>query len=276
MTDFSDKIFNEQWDKVYELISNDKTLISEIDSYDITCKRFYYGLVENGKEEYIPPFGQFSDLLKVVDACVNNGMKGKTIPQATAFQQIDQIKELLDHGHNIDEQDFGERTGLLVAAALNDFELVKFFVDNGAFVSFYDQDNLEAIDLTNSIEILDILAKNNGKTKQQRADDYDEYCIARESLNLHREANLKFIRAAKEGDLVKMQEALTNSTMPTITINHTDYESGNTALHYAVQNNDSNSIKFLTLNRIDTEKTNKQGITAKELALKLGYNDLFI
>lgn len=271
MTNFSDILFNEQWDKVFELISNDRTLISEIDPYDIASKRFYYGLVENGKEEHVSPFGKFSDLLKVVDTCVNNGMKGKTIPQATAFQQIDQIKELLEKGHNIDEQDFGERTGLLVAATLNDFERVKFFIDNGAFVSFYDQDNFEAIDLTNSIEIVDLLAKNNGKTKQQRANDYDEYCIARESLNLHREANLKFIRAAKEGDLAKMQDALTNNSMPSITINHTDKESGNTALHYAVQNNDAKTIEFLLLNRIETNKINRQGITAKELAIKLGH-----
>ena len=74
-----------------------------------------------------------------------------TIPQATAFQEIDQIKKLLDQGHSIDEQDFGKRTGLLVAATLNDFDLVEFFISNGAFVSFYDQDNFEAIEFATEI-----------------------------------------------------------------------------------------------------------------------------
>ena len=173
MNDIDDIVFNEQWDRVLEEISKDKNLIGRLEPYDLAWKRFQYQLADNGKEELIAPLGDFKDLLKIIDKCKNEGIVGQTIPQATAFQQLDQIKKLLKQGHNIDEQDFGERTGLLVAATLNDEQLVQFFIDNRAFVSFFDQDNFEAIDLTISNEIIELLARHGGKTKAQRRQDYD-------------------------------------------------------------------------------------------------------
>lgn len=275
MTELTDIFDNEQWDRVFEELFKNKELCSSIDPADLAWKRYQYQLAENGKSELVAPFGKKSDLLKVIELCKQQGMLGLTIPQATAFQQVEQIKNLLSNGHHIDEEEFCETTGLLVAAALNDYELVKYFIDNGAFVSFLDQDNNEAIDLTTSKEISDLLSKNKGKTKEQRADDYDAYCIARENLNDHREANISFIKAAQIGDLTRMKEALTNNTMPFITIDYTDYESGNTALHYAVIKNDSNAVKFLLANRIDTKKKNKQELTALELAKQIGNEKLF-
>ena len=160
MTDIDDLVFNEQWSIVLEEISKDKNLIGKIEPYDLAWKRFQYQLADNKKEELIAPFGDLKDLLKIIDKCKEEGMVGLTIPQATAFQQLDQIKKLIKQGHNIDEQDFGERTGLLVAATLNDVQLVQFFLDNGAFVSFFDQDNFEAIDLTTSKEIIELFLVN--------------------------------------------------------------------------------------------------------------------
>jgi ankyrin repeat protein len=142
MKDVEDIFFNEEWKKVLEVLIENKTLISKIAPFDSAWKRFQYQLAENGKEELIPPFESFSDLMKIIDSCKTEGLLGLTIPQATALQQLDQIKQLIDDGHKVDEQDFGERTGLLIAGSLNDFNLVKFFIDQGAFVSFYGQDNL--------------------------------------------------------------------------------------------------------------------------------------
>ncbi len=198
MKDIEDIIFNEQWDRVLDEISKDKNLIGQIEPYDLAWKRFQYQLAENGIEKLVPPFGNFTDLLKLIEICKKEGLIGLNIPQATAFQQLDQIKKLLGQGHKIDEQDFGERTGLLIASALNDLELVQFFINQGAFVSFYDQDNLEAIDMTSSSEIKDLLQSHNGKTEKQREKEYDEYCDAREHLNTLREINLSFIKGAEK------------------------------------------------------------------------------
>ena len=275
MNDITEIFDNEQWGKVFEKIFKNKDLVLSIDPADLAWKRFQYQLVENGKYDLVAPFGNFSDLLKIVEFCKGQGFLGLTIPQATAFQQPDQIKTLLANGHKIDEQEFGESTGLLVAAVLNDYELVEFFIDNGAFVSFYNQDSFEAIDLTTSQNIIDLLTKNKGKTKQQRSEVYNEYCDARGKLNDHREANLNFIIAAKNGDLVKMNEALTDNIMPFITIDFADNETGNTALHYAVLNKDQKVIDFLLSKRIDKNKANRKGITAQELAKQLGNEKLF-
>ena len=106
--------------------------------------------------------GNFMALLYLVEECKKNGMVGITLPQATVFKQIDQINKLLNEGHDVNEFDFGQRTGLMVAAVMNDFEMVKFLVEKGANNSFSDQDNFQASDLTTSKEIISFL-KPEGK-----------------------------------------------------------------------------------------------------------------
>jgi ankyrin repeat protein len=274
MKKIDDIVFNEQWDRVLEEISKDKNLIGRLELYDLAWKRFQYQLAVNGKEELIAPFGDLKDLLIIIDKCKDEGIVGLTIPQATAFQQLDQIKKLLKQGHNIDEQDFEERTGLLVAATLNDEQLVQFFIDNGAFVTFFDQNKFEAIDLTTSNEIIELLARHGGKTKAQRRQDYNEYCVAREKLNIQREINLSFMKAAEKGDLIQMLDALKESSMEFITLNFAYPINGWTALHYAAKNNDKKTFDFLVSKGIDTKKKNIDGLTAKELAKLLGHNEI--
>ena len=275
MIDIEDIFFNEEWEKVLEELTKDSTLISKITPSDLAWKRFQYQLAENGKEELIPPFGSFSDLLKIIDLCKTEGLLGLTIPQATALQQPDQIKQLINDGHKIDEQDFGERTGLLVAAALNDFSLVKFFIDQGAFVSFYDQDNLEAIDLTLSKEISDLLQTHNGKTEEQRKVEYNDYCDAREHLNILREINLSFMKGAETGNLELIKEALQKSSLDFMTLNFSYPINGWTALHYAAKNNDKKTFDFLVAKGIDKSKKNLEGLTAMDIAKQMGHKEIY-
>jgi len=275
MEEFEDIIFNEQWDKALELISENKELISELNPYDISWKIFYYQLVENGKEKHIPPFGKKSDLMKIVDLCLNNGIKGRNLPQATAFKDKNQINHLLSNGHKINEEEFGERTALMVASALNDMELVDFLIKKNANVSHFDQDNLEAIDLTSSKEIKELLNSKGGKTEQERDKEYDEYCNAREHLNESREINLSFMKGAENGNLEQLENSLKQSKLKTFTINFAYPINGWTALHYAVRNNDKIIIGFLIKNGIDIEKRNIDGLTAKDLAKQLERTNLF-
>lgn len=270
MKNIENIFLNEDWNSFIEAITENKDIVSTIDPADLAWKRFQYQLSENGKIDLFPPFGNFTELLKVTEYCKSNGLLGLTIPQAAAFQQVGQIKHLLSQGHNIDEQDFGETTGLLIASALNDYNLVKFFIDNGAFVSFFDQENFEAIDLTVSSDIIQLLKQYGGKTKQQRQQDYDEYCDAREKLNILREVNLSFMKGAEEGNIKQMEEALQNSSMDFLTLNFAHPINGWTALHYAVKNNDKSAFDFLINKGIDITKKNLDGLTAMELANNLG------
>lgn len=275
MEKFENSIFNEQWDKALEFISKDENLIFELNPYDISWKIFYYSLVENGKEKHIPPFGKKTDLNKLVEICKVNGITGKNLPQATAFKDKNQINFLLENGHKINEEDFGERTALIVASALNDKELVSFLIKKNANVSHFDQDNLEAIDFTTSNEIIEILKANGGKTEQERDKEYDDYCNARESLNESREINLSFMKSAENGNFEKLEKALNQSKIKTLTLNFAYPINGWTALHYAVKNNDKKSVKFLIENGIDIEKRNLDNLTAKELAEQLERTNLF-
>ncbi len=128
MNDIDDIIINEQWDRVLEEISKDKNLIGRLEPYDLAWKRFQYQLADNGKEELIAPFGDFKDLLKIIDKCKEEGIVGLTIPQATAFQQIDQIKKLITQGHNIDPQVinflFSYQKGWLIYTPIMLFSLI--------------------------------------------------------------------------------------------------------------------------------------------------------
>lgn len=71
-------------------------------------------------------------------------------------------------GHSIDEEDFGERTGLMVAAAFNNYELTSLLLGKGASISHYDQDNMEAIDFTIDKRIIEFLYSAGGRTKEQK------------------------------------------------------------------------------------------------------------
>lgn len=119
MTILQEYIYIERWDKVFELTSKDNSLINEIDPFELAFKVFQYALVDKGKEEYYYDYSSYDDLKKTVFFCKQFGLKPKTIPQAAAFQDIDSIKALLADGHDIDERDFGERTGLIISALLD-------------------------------------------------------------------------------------------------------------------------------------------------------------
>lgn len=183
MTKLQDHIDDEQWNKVFGLISNDNSLYKHIEPYDVAWKLFYYSLVANKKEEQISPFVDFEILKQVATLCKKNGIQGQTIPQATAFQDKERIISLLQSGHKIDEEDFGDRTAIVVAATLNDYDLTSFLIEQNCNVSHSGQDNFEAIDFTTSDEIIELLHLHNGKTKEERKKEFDEYCEAKEYWN---------------------------------------------------------------------------------------------
>ena len=179
----------ERWDKVHEMLSREKELIIQINAQDLAWKIFQYALAANGKDRLVPPFGEYVDLKKVISLCKKNGMTADSIPEAALLQDLSRIKQLLASGHKIDEHTLGERTGLLVSAAIDDLQLVEFFLDNNALVSFDDIENLEAIDYATDEKIIEFLKSKGGKTKEQRKEEYDAYCVATEQMNIVREIN---------------------------------------------------------------------------------------
>ncbi|MFT4801901.1 MAG: ankyrin repeat protein [Flavobacteriaceae bacterium] len=211
MEDFKYAIDNEHWGKALEFISKDKSLISKIPIDDIANELIRYALVENGIEEHVPPFGKYSDLKKLSDLCIDSGMKGKSLPHSTAFRDLTQIDSLLLKGHKIDEIDHFERTALMVASALNDIDLVQFIIDKKADISFTDYEGMEAIDLTISLEIIELLKLKGGKTKQEHEKEDEEMYRGIYEWNFERDIRFIIFEGIKTGYIKLMEEALKES-----------------------------------------------------------------
>lgn len=256
----------EQWDKVLEMLSTNNKLVTEVDTEYLAMKNFQYALVANAKEQHVFSYADPGKLKKTISFCRRHGLLTDNIASAASFQDIDRIEYLFANGHQVDEHSFGERTGLIVAAALNDLQLVKFFLSKDALVSFTDYENNEAIDYTTHTEIIQLLKSNGGKTKEERKQDYNEYCDAREKLNALREVNYSFINAVKTGSIYKMNEVLNESSMNFWTLNCDFGENRKTALHLAVENNDLDIVKFLLNKGINKNAKTADGLTALDVA----------
>lgn len=273
MTTLQDHIDIEHWDKVLELISKDNSLVKDIDPYDLAWKVVQYALVEKGEEKYHYDYCSYDYLKKTVQKCKQLGLIAKTIPQATAFQCIETIKLLLDEGHNIDEQDFGERTGLIVCSLLNDLVLTNFFIDNKAWINFFDQDNLEAIDYTTDENIFNLLKSLGAQTKTERNKVMDEYYDAVEVMNDMRSTQMEFMEGAENGDIAKMEIALKkpkgfwvlNGSLPV---------NGKTALHLATEKNRIEATRYLLERGLDKNKADLNGETPFELAKRLKLTEI--
>jgi len=273
MTTLQDYIDIEKWDKVYELVSMDNSLIKDIDSYDLAWKVVQYALVEKGDENYYYDYCSLDDLNKLVKKCKELGIAARTIPQAAAFQDLDTIKLLLEKGHNVDEQDFGERTGLIVSSLLNDITLCQFLIDNEAWVNFYDQDSLEAIDYTTDADILNLLKSLGGQTKSERDELMNDYYDAVDVMNDMRSTQMEFMEGAESGDIQKMESALKRPKGFWV-LNGSWPVNGKTALHLATERNRIEATKFLITKGLDINKPDLSGETPLQIAKRLNLTEI--
>lgn len=273
MKTIQDYIEIEKWDQVFDLVLNDNSLIQEIDPYDLSWKVFHYTLVEKGDEEYYYDYCSYEDLKRTIKKCIELGLAPKTIPQAAAFQDIDKIRLLIAEGHNIDEEDFGERTGLIVSSLLNDLTITQFLLDNNAWVNHYDQDSLEAIDYTTDETIFNLLKSLGGQTKSEREKAMDEYYDAVEVMNDMRSTQMEFMEGAENGDISKMESAL-NRPKGFWVLNGSWPVNGKTTLHLAIEKNRVEATKYLIEKGLDINKPDLNGETPFDLAKRLNLTEI--
>lgn len=273
MTTLQDHIDIEKWDTVYELVSKDNSLIKDINPYDLAWKVVQYSLVEKGEEEYYYDYCSFDDLRKLIEKCKKLGLVARTIPQAAAFQDLNTIKLLFNEGHNIDEQDFGERTGLIVSSLLNDLTITQYFIDNNAWVGFFDQDSLEAIDYTTNEIIFNLLKSLGGQTKSERNKAMDEYYDAVEVMNDMRSTQMEFMEGAEKGDISQMESAL-NRPKGFWVLNGSWPVNGKSALHLATEKNRVEATKFLIGKGLDINKPDLNGETPFDIAKRLNLTEI--
>lgn len=273
MKTIQDYIDIEKWDKVFELLFNDNSLIQEIVPYDLAWKVIHYTLVEKGDEEYYYDYCSYGDLKRTIKKCIELGLAPKTIPQAAAFQDIDKIKLLLAEGHNIDEEDFGERTGLIVSSLLNDLTITQFLLDNNAWVNHYDQDGLEAIDYTTDETIFNLLKSLGGQIKSERDKAMDEYYDAVEVMNDMRSTQMEFMEGAENCDISKMESAL-NRPKGFWVLNGSWPVNGKTALHLAIEKNRVEATKYLIEKGLDINKPDINGESPFDLAKRLNLTEI--
>jgi hypothetical protein len=273
MTRLQENIDIEKWDIVYELVSKDNSLIKDIDPYDLAWKVVQYALVEKGEEKYYYDYCSYDELKKTIKKCKELGLTAITIPQAAAFQDLDTIKLFLEQGHNVDEQDFGERTGLIVSSLLNDLNITQFLIDNNAWINYFDQDSLEAIDYSTNETILNLLKSLGGQTKSERKEVINEYYDAVEVMNDMRSTQMEFMEGAENGDILKMENALKKPKGFWV-INGSWPVNGKTALHLAIEKNRIEATKFLIAKGLNINKPDLSGETPFDIAKRLNLTEI--
>ncbi|MDD2412715.1 MAG: ankyrin repeat domain-containing protein [Bacteroidales bacterium] len=252
---------SQQWDKIVNMLEDNPDNLKELDfGWVFSC--WADKLVR--KE-----FNQISIEEKLITTCIKFGYKLKNIPQAAAFADISQIKRLLKEGHEIDETDARQLTALMIAVLKDDFQLVKFLIDNGADNEADDCDGNKAIDYAiKETEIYALLKSSGVLSKEDVEMIMDNYYSTVDFTNDLRDTQIQFMQGAERGDITQMENAL-NRPKGFLILNGSYPVNGKTALHLAIENNRVESVKFLLAKGLDKNKADIHGLSPLQLARQL-------
>ena len=89
---------------------------------------------------------EVASLLRSKGAVTINRNLGYRLCSAAATGNIDELKQCLDEGVNLNAADYDARTAMHLAACNGQLEVIKFLLANGAFVSPRDRYNLAPLD----------------------------------------------------------------------------------------------------------------------------------
>lgn len=261
-------ISNEHWEAALSMLQSDASLLHDIDLEDLLWNKVSYHI--NEIHHYTPGSNlhKLSALEKMIDHCVANGLKPQTIYAAAVLGDLTAIEKLLQEGHFIDENSFGERTGLIIAALFNNYLLCKFLVEHKAHTMFDDIEHFTAIDYTTSKEIIHLLKDAGAYTKAEADQMANDYADSMDFVNDLRDTQIEFMGGAEKGDVAQMQHAL-SKTKGFLVLNGTYPANDKSALHLAVEKNKMESVKFLLSKGLDQNKKDFAGESPIDIARRL-------
>jgi ankyrin repeat protein len=266
-------IGNEHWEDALSMVQSDDSLLHTIDLEDLLWSKVSYHTNEFHKYSVENNLDKLQALENLIETCVGKGLKPKTVYSAAVLGDISLIEKMLQDGHFIDENGFGERTGLIIAALFDNYELCKYLVAHNAHAMFDDIEHFTAIDYTTSLEIIQLLKQAGAYTKAESDQMANDYADSMDFVNDLRDTQIEFMNGAEKGDVVQMEHAL-NKPKGYLVLNGTYPVNSKSALHLAVEKNKIESVNFLLSKGLDKNKKDINGESPIDIAKKLNLHEI--
>jgi ankyrin repeat protein len=258
-------IDNENWHDAIKFLKNQNSL-DDIDFwYVFTLRTKYLTENEHEKLELVNNF---------IDTCRQIGYRPYNIPQAVSLGDFELVKAFITDGHDVDETEFRDVTGLIIAVLQQDLKMVEYLLSNGASNYSEDIDGNKPIDYAiKDSEIYKLLKLSGVLSKDETEEIMDDYYSAVDFANDLRSTQMDFMKGAENGDIELMKEALSRPKGLWV-LNGSWPVNGKTALHLATENNRIEACDFLLKKGLDKYKPDHKGETAFDIAKRLNFKEI--
>lgn len=256
---------NENWSAALALLKTDNVL-NDIDfGYVFLLRVNYLQEKDDEKRKLVEIF---------INYCIEIGFIPENIFQAASVSDLRLITHLLDNGHDINETEYRNLSGLHIAVLQQDKSLVDFLMALNADNEFEDAENNKPIDYAViDSEIYQRLKTSGVTTRKETEEIMDEYYAAVEVSNEVRSTQMEFMAGAENGDISKMKSALKKPKGFWV-LNGTWPVNGKTALHLATEKNRVEATEFLIKKGLDKNKPDLSGETPFDIAKRLNLTDI--
>jgi ankyrin repeat protein len=261
MDDINILLYNEEWNEAIQGLTSG-TKLDDIDFEHVFQWRIYC-ILENDVE-------QRKLIDKFIHLSINLGFIPANIFQAASISSQSHIERLLNEGHDINAPG-GTRdlTGLHVAVIQKEKELVELFMNHNADNDVVDTDDNKPIDFAEEgSEIFKILKRSGVKTKAEIEESLQDYYDAVSYINDFRDTQIEFMRGAEEGNLARMERALSRPNGRFV-LKESWPVNGKTALHLATENNRIEAVRFLIEKGLDINRPDRKGETPLDIVKQL-------
>lgn len=258
-------INNENWSEALALLKLDNDL-NDIDfGYVFLLRVNYLQEKDDEKRKLVEAF---------INYCIELGFVPENIFQAASVSDFKLITHLLANGHDINETEYRDLTGLHIAVLQQDKNLVDFLMELNADNESEDVENNKPIDYSViDSDIYQKLKTSGVTTKKETEAIMDEYYDAVEVMNDMRSTQMEFMQGAENGDISKMESALSRPKGFWV-LNGSWPVNGKTALHLATEKNRVEATEFLIKKGLDKNKPDLSGETPFDIAKKLNLTEI--
>jgi|688.fasta_scaffold495649_1 hypothetical protein len=265
MVNINEHINNENWSEALALLKTGNVL-DDIDfGYVFLLRVNYLQEKDVEKRKLVEDF---------INYCIELGFIPENVFQAASVSDHKLINQLVDNGHDINETEYRNLTGLHIAVLQQDKRLVEFLMTLNADNYFDDVENNKPIDYADiDSEIYQILKSSGVLSRKETEEMMDDYYTAVEVSNDLRSTQMEFMEGAENGDIVKMESALKRPKG--FWVLHGSWPvNGKTALHLATEKNRIEATKYLIEKGLDKNKPDHKGETSFDIAKRLSLSEI--
>ena len=180
------------------------------------------------------------------------------IHSAACSQNIEQLKNYILQGADVNEKDWDGDLPLTLAAQYNLFQNVKFLLESGAKVNKKAGYGISALMVADSLDVLDLLLNNGAEVSSRDHEGNDALLHSSARCNIHK-ANILI----RNGTDINTENDKGESAI--IKAIKYEYKKPEEKIAY---------IKFLLDNGADIQHRDKQNITAYVISKEMGHDDI--